>query len=458
MKVKTYRAPSIKEALEAIKKELGSDAFILSRREIKGRKVMGLFGKNHFEVTAAVDYAEPGAEGQDPKQESIETIEDTVTFSGLLRNRASAPQLKPVLSSAPFNGLTQGAGRSSISPREGHGVDGKVLLDEIRNLRSMIQSMPAGPAGQARLVPPRTTRQFSHSSYEQAYETLVSRGIAEELAFELVQLCAVNTKSTATVSRSRLSQRLAAHLAQKIQVFPGLLSPNKSAGPEVIALVGPTGVGKTTTVAKLAARAALERQLSVGLITLDTFRIAAVEQLKTYAEIIGIPTIVVEDVRNLDEAIQKFSQKDLILIDTPGRSPRELGAQQDLAEQFVRSKQIRKVLLLSATTKELDLADAIAKYQIFNPDCVVLTKFDETQVYGPVINELVRTSSPVAYVTVGQNVPKDIVEADAARIVNLALSDGPERWDEFVGTTPYVPTGSVEKPKKARRSATVKGH
>ncbi len=143
-------------------------------------------------------------------------------------------------------------------------------------------------------------------------------------------------------------------------------------------MIGPTGVGKTTTLAKLAARAVLNQNLKVGFITIDTFRIAATEQLKTYAEIIDVPTKVVENVKGLARAIEEFADKDLVLIDTAGRSPREIGSLQELANAFNELPNVQKALLLSATTKRSDLTEITETYKIFNPGCVIFTKLDET--------------------------------------------------------------------------------
>jgi flagellar biosynthesis protein FlhF len=222
------------------------------------------------------------------------------------------------------------------------------------------------------------------------------------------------------------------NLCRRIKITEDLISPRAFAQTQVVAMLGPTGVGKTTTLAKLAAKALLEERMKVGLITLDTYRIAAVEQLKTYAEIIGVPTKVVENATQMDLAIKSYEDKDLILIDTAGRSQRNLEGQQELADYFRKNQFIKKVLLLSATTKQADLADIIEKYKIFDPGYFILTKLDETQVYGSVISELVRTASPLAFLTIGQNVPRDILKPDGRKIVDLALGNHPRRWEAFI--------------------------
>jgi flagellar biosynthesis protein FlhF len=197
--------------------------------------------------------------------------------------------------------------------------------------------------------------------------------------------------------------------------------------------LGPTGVGKTTTLAKLAAKAFLDERMKVGLITLDTFRIAAVEQLRTYAEIIGVPTKVAENPTQMDLAIKSFDDKDLILIDTTGRSQRNMDNQLEMAQYFRKNPSIKKVLLLSATTKHADLQDILEKYQIYDPGHLIFTKLDETQAFGTMISELAQSVPPLAYLTVGQNVPRDIMSPDTQCILNLALGEGQNRWEEFLG-------------------------
>ena len=435
MKVKTYRAPSMKEALEEVKKELGHDAFILSGKEVKGKKMMGLFGTSYFEVTAAVDYvassgkttASGGVSTLTMRADRVELddIQDTFKFSPPSPKRnAPAPKLPVETIATPTP--TQGE-PDAEAPNE-------VLLQEIRDLRAMIQSMPR-PAAQARAaVVHRTATQraakFAHPAYEEVYRDLQSRELDDDLARELIEDVIRERKTTSSPNKRQVERKIVSCLLRRLHLSEELLAVPKEGGQRVLAMIGPTGVGKTTTLAKLAARAVLNQRLKVGFITIDTFRIAATEQLKTYAEIIDVPTKVVENIKALSRAIEEFADKDLVLIDTAGRSTKEIGSLQELANAFNELPNVQKALLLSATTKRSDLAEIAETYKIFNPGCVIFTKLDETQVYGPVFSHMARCASPLACLTVGQNVPKDLVVPDASYVSALFQGHGTSAWTD----------------------------
>ena len=191
-----------------------------------------------------------------------------------------------------------------------------------------------------------------------------------------------------------------------------------------IVLVGPTGVGKTTTIAKLAGRLALGEGKKVGLITVDTYRIGAVEQLKTYADIMNLPFKVAYNMNDMDIAIESMSECDVVLIDTTGRSSKN---RMQIAElrTFVEKADTRNVhLVISSTTKNKDLKYIIEGYQILNYNSIIVTKLDETSTYGSILNILETAKTPLSFVTIGQNVPEDIKELSVDSIINLILGEG----------------------------------
>lgn len=188
-----------------------------------------------------------------------------------------------------------------------------------------------------------------------------------------------------------------------------------------IALVGPTGVGKTTTLAKIAAGYLSGYSNSIALITIDTYRIAAVEQLKVYGEIMHLPVDVVLTPAQLEQAIERHQDKDLILIDTAGRSPRDTLSIDELASFLRPDLAITKHLVLSATNREDELAEAIARFSRLGVDFTVFTKIDECINLGVILNTQIHNSAPISYITNGQRVPEDLFAADKKRIAELII-------------------------------------
>lgn len=195
--------------------------------------------------------------------------------------------------------------------------------------------------------------------------------------------------------------------------------------PTIVALVGPTGVGKTTTLAKLAAHMKLRENRRVGLITIDTYRIAAVEQLKTYAQILQIPLIAVTTPDEIQEAAKRLYACDLILIDTAGRSPKDEPRIAELAELLAAIRPDQVHLVLSATSREETLREAAEKFAVLSPRQVIFTKLDEAVGFGVIVNVLHNLNLRLSYLTTGQSVPDDIEVASARRVAQLILGDEP---------------------------------
>jgi flagellar biosynthesis protein FlhF len=423
MKVKTYRAATLKAALEEIKRELGPDAFILGQKEIRPSSLLGRAQKPVVEVTAAVDHSSI-PQTADAAKSATDRSDNTLTLANESRLATTDGVMDRVQISTP-RVLREPASQSAPPT-----PDNQTLLEEVRKLKAMVQSISANRRTTAvRLNPHR----FPSSLCESLYANLVARGIEEDLAYSL------------SSSNEESPESAASGLASRVTLYPDFLGNAGARGPEVMALLGPTGVGKTTTIAKIAALAAFQHRLKVGLVTLDTFRIAAVDQLKTYGEIMGISVQVAENVEQLRPAIQSLSNKDVVLIDTAGRNHREVCHDWALAEFMSEAAHIRKAIVVSATTKPSDLADIVDRHQIFDPNCLIFTKLDETVSHGSIISEIIRSGLPVAYVTTGQGVPNDILRPNAWQLVDLAISeDHAKAWHRLVqaaqaGIAPHEP-------------------
>jgi flagellar biosynthesis protein FlhF len=195
----------------------------------------------------------------------------------------------------------------------------------------------------------------------------------------------------------------------------------------VFLFVGPTGVGKTTTLAKLAAKLSLIDNKKVGLITADTYRIAAVDQLKTYSEILGIPLSVVYEASELPDVMYKYKDKDVILLDTAGRSHKSEELSRDLQDLMNNLENPEIFLVISLTTGYKDIVSIIDAYNFVDEYKIIFTKLDEASSYGNILNVKVESGKALSYLTTGQSVPDDIEIADSEKIVNYIVGDANDR-------------------------------
>ncbi len=250
------------------------------------------------------------------------------------------------------------------------------------------------------------------------HEALKRQEVDEEILTEMA------TKSGAgdtladcrsTVARVTLSNYLTEHLN-----FSSGIKLNRH-GVRIVALLGTTGVGKTTTLAKIAAKFVLENGVNAALITADTYRISAVEQLKTYSDILGLPLEIVYNPEELNSAIERHKHKELILIDTAGRSQQNSHQMRELEEFLKVNPRIEKHLVISATTKLTDAQEIMNKFTAVNPEKIIITKIDETSSLGMIMNLLRNQKISLSYFTTGQSVPDDIESASADMLTDMLL-------------------------------------
>ncbi|HEY4743937.1 MAG TPA: flagellar biosynthesis protein FlhF, partial [Desulfuromonadaceae bacterium] len=252
-------------------------------------------------------------------------------------------------------------------------------------------------------------------------QELVKSGVSTELIRKILDtLNTLPVEGSSQTVRGRFGEALG-----RLIKFAGTLKLRKNA-PRIIALVGPTGVGKTTTSAKLAAMYALNRGNKVALITMDIFRVGAVEQLKTYSRIMDIPLEVASTPKELEKAVEKHSECDLIIIDTAGRSHKDK-EKLDEMKNFLENKiPIEVYLCLSATTKDRELEEILRRFGVFQISKVVFTKIDESESFGNMVNLLMKDNLQIAYFTTGQRVPEDIEVATSAKLADMILREAAE--------------------------------
>ncbi|MBU0987794.1 MAG: hypothetical protein KKH68_11140 [Proteobacteria bacterium] len=202
----------------------------------------------------------------------------------------------------------------------------------------------------------------------------------------------------------------------------------------IAAFIGTTGVGKTTTIAKLAAQLMLKSRKKVGLISIDTYRIGAMEQLKTYANILGIPCFQAFNKKDLLFALRRMAEKDVVLIDTAGQSQYDLARIEELKKMIPDDLAMNTHLLLSVATTEYEMEKTAVNFSPLNYQSYIFTKADEAEKFGSVINQIMKLNLPVSYITTGQNVPEDIERADKKKILNLILNKDQAVLEKYDGS------------------------
>jgi len=386
MHIKKFRAANMTEALGLVKKEFGPDAVILSAANIKNNRV--LFGryKSGVEVTAARDSRESdgGKGGGIRKTERRRYSADQGEQSMVPSPRKNNPVIHP------FQG-TYGAYRNG----------GKT---------GTINNRPAHPAIRELFA---------------VYQQMLGQGVEDRVALELS--AGLNRLKP---QRERLTpQALKAFLIEMFDAFGISMEPIKfrHGKEKIVALVGPTGVGKTTTAAKIAAIAKYRQsQKQVALVTVDNYRVGGAAQLEKYAEIIGVPFQFASNRKALMQSLNKLKNNDLILVDSPGISHNNPKQMEELRWMLAKIRHLETHLLLSATTKEEDLVDVIDKFSVVSCSRLIFTKIDESKTYGNILNRLIKSKIPVSYFTKGQQVPEDIETATQEKIVDLIVHDTKE--------------------------------
>ena len=289
---------------------------------------------------------------------------------------------------------------------------------EIHELKRMVRELQS--AQEQAQAQDRVT-EFS-PALQEAYNQLVLAGVDKRFAMPLVKKAMFDLGDSASLNGDRVLDQVAFEVMQSVKVVSPMqhLLGSKQEGPRTVAWVGPTGVGKTTTLAKVASEAILKHGKRVGLINMDSYKVAAFDQLATYAKILNVPFRSAESAEDLQAAVADFKSLDLILIDTAGRSqkdPESLSQMKRMLDAVGAESQ----LVLSVTTRDSDLYDMAHRFGLFSPKSVTLSKLDEANTFGGIYNVHQKTKLPLLYFTIGQRVPEDIEDASRERMVSLLM-------------------------------------
>ncbi len=386
MDIRTYRAATMQEALALVRQELGPDAAVLHTREIERRRLFGLLaGNRQIEVTASAGVNVPS---RLPPADPPPTLRD---------DYASFQPARP----AP------------VVPRE---PERNPLVDDMQGQLTELQAMVRqlcrqSDRGQQRELPETLFRLFTD---------LIEADLNEDLARELVEQVRREAAGPELNDPMLAKARVGRILEGEISVT-GPLAVSRGTR-RLVALVGPTGVGKTTTIAKLAAHYRLKENRRVGLITVDTYRIAAVEQLRTYADIIDLPMQVVSSPREMREAVRRMSHLELVLVDTAGRSPKDDVKIRELRAFLTEAAADEVHLVLSSVANLRTMQQTAERFLSVGSNALILTKLDEATGLGNVLPLLRSCKLPLSYLTNGQNVPDDIEVADPRRMARQILA------------------------------------
>jgi len=385
MKIKKFTAETVQQALNQVKEVLGPDAVILhiEERKGKGRRSGGV------EVTAAIDeefgrLPETSILGSKNRGSESRTESGTVDF--LIAEEASPARVPPASAYAPP--------RPAADP---FAAELKRLQEQMNTLTSLLAR-----SGHPELPP----------ELMDVYARLIESGVERNLAAEILRQIQHSLRGRRAAGR-QVVLREVRRVIEEILLRAKAHSASGAANARIKVFVGPTGVGKTTSIAKLAAADKIFRGLRVGLLSLDTYRIAAIEQLRTYARISKIPLEIVYTPEEVPAALRALSGCDVLYVDTPGRSQKNLEGLREIRRFIDKMPDPEVHLVLSLTSKMEDLEEVWERFSFFPVRRLLFTKLDETNTTGTLLNVVHQAHRPVSFIANGQNVPDDIFAADA---------------------------------------------
>ncbi|MCP5053660.1 MAG: flagellar biosynthesis protein FlhF [bacterium] len=401
MKIKKYLVKNIEDAISQIKKDLGGDAYILSQKKVLKKGKLNLSNVEMIEVTAAVDNVKP-----DSEDISAALLSKKYSYAGPVEKKQEKEKIFNKMRPEPPRPPRTGSTLSTGSNRRDHAaMDRTDIQDELRPLtremeeiKKLLRATSSGFDGYT---------EFKGIFFD-LYLDLVENGVEKKLAGKLINTLQYRIDSDNVIDNKLIRKQLFNLLTSSISLpEPLRLETGKR---KVVVMMGPTGSGKTTTLAKLCSYFKLMESKKVALMTIDSYRIGAEAHLRTYAEILDTPFYSVYNERDLKFRLDRLTDFDIVFVDTTGRSPNDKKGLYIMEKHLsgIPREEREVYLVLSASTKSVDLYHTFEKYSLFNPDKLIFSKIDESLSLGNIFNLKMKTDIPAAYFTTGQRVPEDI--------------------------------------------------
>jgi flagellar biosynthesis protein FlhF len=406
MLVKRYRAKNMQEAIDTVIRELGSDAVILNSRKVRKKGLRYLFQKPLQEVMVAYDPAKI------PIAKKINS-----TYGGYTPNQRYADGN---YTDGKYTDGNNADGNYALSKNAAVRKSSELSREQIASLDSRIDTLDRMLNG--------FIDKFSYVKRDITYDytsevgKLLALLINSQVREELAHLIARETEEILKKQQGSKAREIMEYLIQEKLGAPDPIITKKFSR-KIVLVIGPTGVGKTTTIVKLAADFAIKQKKKVGIINTDTYRIAAQEQLKTYSDILDIPLSIVYQISEIGQTISEMSDREIVFIDTAGKCPGDLQHKEDIKAIMEYAAPDEVLLCLSAPTSFPALKEILDSYNYIDNFKLLITKLDETKYRGMILNLCWYTKKKLAYITTGQNVPDDIEQADTSAITNHLLRE-----------------------------------
>ena len=419
MIIKRFQAKTEEAALELARKELGSGMVVMNVKKVKKKGLFSIFKPQQVEVTVALE------------EEEKQNFREAVAKVSEIARQSEAAGNSQSTKTEPALGAKQVKAETKLQPDKAKQPEKKVQTEDSRQesvieeklstLQNLLEKQIGSTQEEEKKSEGEEKKEDSNVAFfHLLYKMLLDNEIEETYANQLVEELDGSVKPDMPIDY------LLSVVYQKMVLKFGQTKTIQSAekGPKLVYFIGPTGVGKTTTIAKIASRLSVVEKKKIVLLTADTYRIAAAEQLRTYANILDVPFRIIYTPQEIRSAIEDYAAYDYIFVDTSGHSQKNTDQRDDtVALLRAADGQAEKevYLVVSATTKYRDLLNIADTYQKLTDFRLVFTKLDETQCQGNLFNLRLHTDAPMSYVTCGQNVPDDIGEFDAQKTVKLLL-------------------------------------